>query len=214
MGMISITGNAPWVLEMLNSGADIKVINMDEDGNPEYKIPLNHPAVIGGTCLLPPMEALIAAADGEREVFEMIYAEYFSTPFIESYIAALIIYLCQGHNLIIYYEDGLDITDEIIQMFWMKYGIGISRQDQSTIAQHDFSCAPIWLKYMYVENVITGEEFLYHYPEGTPIDPMLMERLIMELKPCGKTIEEKSADIYSLMRALKYNPNVMNAFEG
>ena len=90
-GAINITDNSLFVRDIMYSNNDnIKIITLDETGS----IPTNHPSVLSGTCLLPPVDALIAEADGDEQLYDSIYMNYFSEdPYVIEFIGALIIYL-------------------------------------------------------------------------------------------------------------------------
>lgn len=211
-GRIDITDNYEMVYEILrDQGSNVFVVDIDEENDPN--IHRNHPRVIGGSCLIPPMEALIAAADGEADVFRMMYAEHFSTPFIDNYVAALIIHIFgDGGNLLLYYHDELGIVPELIQIFWMRYGIQIGIVGESDCFM-DPSCIPIWLQYLYKENKFTGRDFLYNYPVKTPINGAMMNKLILEILPPGNKAEQEQ-EIYRMVALLKQCPNLINPLIG
>ena len=65
-----------------------RIINLDEDG-----VLMDNPAIIGGTCLLPPIDAKIAEADGNEQLYDSIYSNHLNMPFQKEFIGALISYL-------------------------------------------------------------------------------------------------------------------------
>lgn len=205
-GRIDITNDFELVYGVLRDpNSPIIVIDMDEDNDPN--IPKDHPRVIGGECLIPPMEALIAAADGEKEVFNIIYNDHFTTPFIDNYVGAIIISLMIGKQLLIYYsDDDLGIVNGLINVFYSRYGIKIGIIGESE-GMLDSTCIPIWLQYMYRENVITGIEFLFNYPVNVQINDVMMTKLINEIMPPG---EDKAKEIYQMVYMLKETPTLIN----
>lgn len=208
-GRIDITNNCDLVYGVLRDpSSPIIVIDMDEEMDPN--IPRNHPRVIGGGCLLPPMEGLIAAADGEVEVFRTIYAEHFVSPFVDSYVGALIIALMSGKQLLISYNDELGIVNEFINIVFMRYGIKIGVIGESEMSL-DMSCVPVWLQYMYRDNIITGMEFLFNYPVNTKINEIMMQKLITEIVPPGK---DQAGEIYRMVQLLKQTPDLINPLVG
>lgn len=208
LGKIDITNNWDIVYGVLRDpSSPIIIVDMDEDDDPN--IPKNHPRVIGGSCLIPPMEALIAAADGEVEVFRSIYGEHFMSPFIDNYVAAIIIALMAGKQLLISYNDDLGIVNEFINIFYSRYGIKIGILGESD-GGFDMSCIPIWLQYMYRENTITGNEFLFNYPMNVQINDAMMGKLINELMPVGDKVQE----IYRMVQLLKETPTLINPLVG
>lgn len=205
---IDITDNWDIVYGVLRDpSSPVIVVDMNEDNDPN--IPKDHPRVIGGSCLIPPMEALIAAADGEVEVFRAIYGEHFMSPFIDSYVGAIIIALMTGKQILISYNDELGIVNEFINIFYSRYGIKIGVPGESE-GMFDPSCIPIWLQYMYRENTITGIEFLFNYPVNVQINDAMMSKLINELMPVGNKVQE----IYRMVQLLKETPTLINPLVG
>lgn len=210
-GKIDITNNWDIVYGVLRDpSSPVIVVDMNEDNDPN--IPKDHPRVIGGSCLIPPMEALIAAADGEVDVFRLIYGEHFMSPFIDSYVGAIIIALMTGKQLLISYNDELGIVNELINIFYSRYGIKIGVIGESEGA-FDPTCVPIWLQYMYRENTITGNEFLFNYPVNVQINDVMMDKLINELMPVGDR-EQKAQEIYRMVQLLKETPMLINPLVG
>jgi hypothetical protein len=65
IGRIYLTSNIDFVLQLPQTnafGQMVRVLNMDEDGVLDSQ---HNPMVINATCLLPPVEAKIAEADGD-----------------------------------------------------------------------------------------------------------------------------------------------------
>lgn len=208
-GRIDATNN--WDIAngvLMDPMSQVIVIDMEDDisANPELR---NHPRFIGGGCLIPPMEALIAAADGEAQVFKMMYAEHFETPFVDSFVAALIISLINGRQLLLYYSDELGIMETMIDIFWARYGIKIG-----SVGEHDCefdpTCIPIWLQYAYQENNIDARSFLFNYPLNVRINYSMMQKLIVDIMPVGSDDEEKAKEIYRMVQLLKETPNLEN----
>ena len=88
-GDISITDNLAFIQDVLqnNTNPALRIVSMDE----ENSIPENHPMVVKGTCLLPPIDALIAEADGNEPLYDRIYNDYLNEKFpnVESFSEAL-----------------------------------------------------------------------------------------------------------------------------
>lgn len=205
-GDIQITDNIGFVREMMYSNVpNIKIISLDEDG----KLPLDHPNVLGGLSLLPPMDALIAEADGDEQSFDIIYFNHFTDPMVEQFVVALIAYLFSiGGHLIMYSPDiNSLITNKLIQMFWKRYGIGIGVIGFSECT-YDDSCIPIWLGFLYSIHNIGPIEMLYLYPNEALISQSIMDQLLIELSPFGETYQDKINFILDLRIKVKENPKV------
>ena len=74
LGTIYITDNDQIIYQANLSNT--KIINLDEDGTL-----MENPAFIGGTCLLPPIDAKIAEADGNEQLYDSIYSQHLNMPF-------------------------------------------------------------------------------------------------------------------------------------
>jgi len=203
-GTMSITDNLGFVREMMNSGnPNIRIVSLDEDNI----LPTDHPLVLGGTCLLPPMDALIAEADGDEHLFDTCYSNHFNDPFVTQFIGALITFLHNGGN-ILYFCPELDtnIGKKFIQHFWVRYGIGISIIGANQcVPMTDNSCIPIWLQFIYQTGSIHAFELLYFYPEDAMIPDNMMDRLLIEISPVGDSFEDKVRYILDLRSKLKKN---------
>ena len=73
------------------------VLSLDENN----MIPKDHPKILGGSILLPPIDALIADADGDEMLFDRIYNNHFNSLEIKEFIGALLAYLHKGGNIVI-----------------------------------------------------------------------------------------------------------------
>lgn len=205
-GSIDITDNIDFVREvMFSNSPNIRIVSLDEDNS----IPLDHPIVLGGTCLLPPVDALIAEADGDEQLYDACYSEHFNDPFIMQFIGALIIFLHNGGNIILYFPDLQTITaTKLMQQFWIRYGIGIGIIGQSS-SNYDMNCIPIWLAFMYTADAIHPFELLYFYPADAMIPDNIMNKLLVEISPLGDSFEQKINFILDLRVKLKQNPNTI-----
>lgn len=205
-GDISITDNVNLVRDIIFSNTpNIKIITLEEDGI----LPLNHPNVIKGTCILPPVEALIAEADGDENLFDTIYSDYFNTPFMFEFISALMISLYNGNNIVFYYYelDGNNVIPKLRQHMFQRYGIYIGVLGTRDICKYDNRCLPIWLSHTFMINGITAREFLINYPPNLNIPQNIMDKIIIDMNPYGN-LQEKEKYIYSLVIKLKEHPNL------
>ena len=205
-GDISITDNINFVKEVLYSNIpNTKVISLDENN----AIPLEHPNVIGGTCLLPPIDALIAEADGDEMLFDQVYSEHFMTPFVDQFVGALIISLMRGTNILLYYPElDTNIAPKLMEQFWRRYGIGIGIINQKQKV-YDESCTPMWLGYAYTAKAINGRDYLYAFPINCQIPDMILQYLIIELSPVVDNYEGKVQYIYDLVEKFKQKPDLI-----
>lgn len=201
-----IVYNAP-----LMSGT--KIINLDEDG-----VLMEHESIIGGTCLLPPIEAKIAEADGNEQMYDLIYANHLLEPFQQQFISALLSYLYKGGNLILFLPE-LGYTNtmqKLIFHIWDKYGVHIGiigdMNPQVANCYYDDKCIPIWLNMIYSARVISYKEYLYMYPLDAVIqNHQVIEELINEISPLGESINDKLVYIDRLRKLIHQKPETRPA---
>lgn len=203
MGTIYVTNSIEFV-KTVPEGT-VKIISLDEDGS------LNDPKIIVGTCLLPPVESLIAEADGDEDLYDMNYVSYLNTPPLQQFITAIIGSLYRRNSLLLYapqmYEN--NSIKKLRQFMWELYGIGIGVQgDPTSPCTYDPRCIPIWLNYMFQYNIIDPMEFLYEYPSDASIGEQIMNKLIVDIRPVGNTYEDRVLSIISLQRKIKENTKV------
>ena len=210
-GTVFIT-DKPEVVYNTPLNQNIRVINMDEDG-----IRMEHPSILVGTCLLPPVQAKIAEADGNEMLYDTIYNNHILEPHQQEFISALLSYLYKGGNLLFFLPElGYTNTlDKFIQIMFNRYGIHIGKIGAQNPVEsqcfYDEKCIPIWLNMIYSVRVISGLEYLYQYPEDAVINTNVMDDLIRELSPYGETIGDKIYYINRLHRLVHINPRVKPA---
>jgi hypothetical protein len=208
-GTIYITDN-PEVI--YNTPLNVtKIINLDEDG-----ILQDNEAFIGGTCLLPPIEAKIAEVDNNEQQYDMFYQSHLLEPYQQQFISALIAYLYRGGNLILFLPDvGYDNTkNKLLYHIWSLYGLHIGiigdPNPNNSNCYYDDRCTVIWLNMIYTAKVIDAIEFLFMYPEDAVINNnQVIAELCEELHPLGNSINEKLKTIEHYRRALKKNSRVI-----
>lgn len=210
-GDISITDNEKFVSDMLipaNQGK-IKIISLDDT---QDIFPFEHPDVIGGTCLLPPIDAQQAEVDGDEFAYDMCYAEHLAEPAIDNFVGALIVSLMSGINLLVYIPtmEG-NTAKKLMEMFWKRYGIGMGIIGFKN-HEYDESCIPIWLQYAYVAGVINGRDYLYAMPVDAPIPDDMMGCLIYEFAQPFDTYQKHIDFINSLKYKLKESPKLILPF--
>lgn len=214
-GTIFITDNLDFIYNIPLDGIT-KIVSLDEDG-----ILDNVKGIIGGTCLLPPMEAKMAEADGNEQMYDSIYSNHLLLPFQQQFISALIAFLYKGGKLILFLpEIGYTNTiEKLIEHLFRIYGIhvGIIGHQNPQVANcyYDTKCIPIWLNLIFTSGVISPEEYLFMYPEDAPItNEQVMFILIDEIKPYGNTIAEKRNYIIRYHKLIHKNPKLKPAICG
>lgn len=187
-----------------------KIISMDEDGALR-----DIQGIIGGTCLLPPIEAKIAEADGNEMLYDQYYSSHLLQPFQEQFIAALVAFLHKGGNLIFYLPElkqnntGEKFIFHLFRIYGLHPGIIGSNNPQLANWFTDIKCIPIWLNLIFSSGVISAEEYLYEYPEDAPItNENVMMMLIDIIKPYGSTLNDKRNYILRYHKLIHKNPRI------
>lgn len=186
----------------------VKIISLDE----ENRISPNEPNVIVGTCLLPPMEALIAEVDGDEDLYDAYYLNHLNEPSIQEFIGAIISALYKGISLLMYapmMKENIFVS-KLRSHLWALYGIGIGIAGGEP-CQFDPRCIPIWLNMIYFANVIGPNEFLLYYPENAYMDDMIINKLIVDIKPMAESYNSRVNELKMFQQRLKKNPNVQSA---
>lgn len=210
-GDISITDNLAFIQDVLqnNTNPALRIVSMDE----ENTIPENHSMVVKGTCLLPPIDALIAEADGNEPLYDRIYNDYLNEKFPNQFISALLTSLYMGTSLIIYLPNASSNTfKKFIQMMWKRYGIqlGIIAYTQTI---YDPGCVVIWLNMIYrtLYNYDKIYDYLRFYPDEAIIPEDIMDDLILQLHVYGGSWQEKAKEVKRYSSILKTHPTVRPA---
>lgn len=192
-----------------------RIINLDEDDILDN----NHPCIIGGTCLLPPLEAKIAECDGNEMLYDQIYMNHLTANYQYQFISALFAYLYRGGNIIFFLPEFGDNTKEKF-LFHMEncYGVHIgwiNNPDQRIASWYfDTNYIPRWLDMLYTIHVISPFDYLYQYPQNLPIqNHYVLNLLIEDIRPFGYTLQDQYRAIEDLRKKLHINPNTEEAIE-
>ena len=200
-GDISITDNGKFIMDIVNSPPtnNVKIISMEDVPS----IDINLPNVIGGAFLLPPIDAMMAASNGDEAMFDQIYVDHLNSPTVVEFISLIMTVLYRGTSLILFYpEDDLNLKGKILDIFWKRYGIMIG-EIGTRQCQYDISCTPIWLESIFNTGTMDPFDLLYLYPEDALIQDRLIYKLILAIMPVGDTYQEKANYIVSLRHKLK-----------
>ena len=214
-GTIYLTDDIEVVYQTPTDGT-VKIINMDE----EKQLPENNPNIIPGTCLLPPIDAKIAEADGNEQIYDAIYSEHLFAPFQQQYISAILAFLYRGGNLLIFLPEAFTNTkDKFIQHMLIRYGIKVgvigAENPQDYNFFYDLHYIPCWLNMMYKYNLMTPEQYLAQYPTDARLDmdPGIMNKLLDDIKPYADTLQNQINLIIDYHKKLHINPNAIMAIE-
>lgn len=191
---------------------ETRIINMDEDGN----LSNNGANILAGTCLLPPVEAKIAEADGNERAYDEFYTIHLLEPNQQQYLSALVSFLYKGGELLIYLpDDGFENTKEkfifnINKLFGIHIGNVEGKTEEEKCCYYDESCLPIWLNMVYSAKVISAREYLTVYPVDAELNNQpVLNQLIEEICPYGRSYQDQIDSIKRLHKVLHVAPDVM-----
>lgn len=208
-GTIFITGNIETVYKV---PLETRIINMDEDN----KLANTAPNIIVGTCLLPPIEAKIAEADGNERAYDEYYTIHLLEPNQQQYLSALVSFLYKGGNLLVYLpDDGFENTKEkFIFNIYKLFGIHIGNLESKIPGEqncfYDDSCLPIWLNMIYSAKVIDAREYLLQYPVDAELNNQpVLNQLVEEISPYGESYADQINSIKRIHKALHKVPDLV-----
>ena len=214
-GTIFITDDIEKIYQIPLNGTN-KIVSLDEDD----VLDINNPNIIGGTCLLPPMEAKIAEADGNEVIYDTVYSNHLLSPFQQQFISALVAFLYKGGNLILFLpEIGYTSTlSKLVDHLFKIYGIhvGVINHQNPMVANcyYDDRCIPMWLNMIFTANVISAREYLFMYPADAIItNETVLRKLLDSMKPYGETMKDQRNYILRFHKLIHKNPNVIQAIE-
>ena len=210
-GDLSITDNIDFVREIAYSpsNSNVKVISVEEVPS----IDVNLPNVIGGAFLLPPIDAMMAAANDDEYSFRQLYIEHLNTPPVMDFISIMLSALYKNISLVLFYpEDDLNLKSYMLDIFFKMFGVAIG-EIGSRQCQYDVTAAPIWFESLLAIGTIDSMEFLYLYPEEAIIPDRLIYNLITAIAPTGNTYQDKVDFILDLRHKLKQNRNLIIPFK-
>lgn len=208
-GHIDITDNIQFVTDLImNPVHGMVIINLDED------VRLKGDNVIGGAELLAPPDAMQAEVDGDEQLYDAIYLNYFNQPNINQYMMGIVHFLYEGGSIVMYYEtldiNGSKTIAKLLNIIWMKYGIGVGIAGQAP-GRFNEQYLPLWLSLLYQAGSIGVDQFLAQYPVGVAIDDSTMIRLIQEIHPYSA---DNRKYIYDLIKLRKQKPRVKQGIIG
>lgn len=186
-----------------------KIISMDEDG-----ILQENKEIIGGTCLLPPIEAKIAEVDGNEPLYDQLYHDHLLADFQQQFVSALLAFLYRGGRLIFFLpEIGLNTIPKFIFHFYQIFGIHIgyigSEDPRVGNFYFDQSCVPMWLNMIYTTHTIGPEEFLLDYPADAYLSNIaVMQDLCHDLKIYGTNWQERFKTLIRHHKLIHKNKDV------
>jgi hypothetical protein len=209
-GDISITDNLDYVRDVLIQNpypnAMVKVLDLEQDSP---TLPLEHPNVLGGRILLPPIDALIAEQDGDENRYNAIYTKYFQEQSVSAFMEAVISALLLGTTMILYLpnHEGFATPRKLMDVVGYLYGIhiGVAGEVPAQYEVGDVNCVKCWLCGAYKNNALSPREFLYLYPTAQD-NPEMINKLIYDI---GLVDNNPLEALNRISLQLKEKPNLI-----
>lgn len=122
--------------------------------------------------LLPPVEALNAEIDGDMASYAYIYENYFnSSKVVYEIFATIIVALYHGQNMLIYVEEGDNLShlNFLVEYLQVKFGITVGNDVCPYMYNPMYDSFIAMILYTYLDGFITPEQLLL----TTPIDHLM-----------------------------------------
>ena len=169
-----------------------KIILFTED-IPDY---LNSPqygtSCLAANCLLPNYEAVSYYLDNDYQTFSRVHNEILSTPENTIYFVTMISAMINNIPLgFVFDTEEIEQASSIniLNYFAVMFGIHLAHnfpfanEAPNPFGFMDRAYVPKNLSMLYLNNLLTPQEFLYVYPEDIAIDQGVMQKLLFELRP-------------------------------
>lgn len=194
-----------------------KIIVLTEDIPQYLQSPQYGASCLMATCLLPDYEAVSHFVDGDMQGFHNIYMNMLASPECNIYFVSILSAIINNIPLgFIFGTEEIEAKSmfEILQFFRMTYGITLGVNNPPTPGWMDPNYVMQNETVLYLNNLLTPQEFLMMYPEDGPIDQGVLMKLVYELNPPVKTGNGPPEHEYEnyfryCMKVLKQNNRVM-----
>lgn len=192
-----------------------KIIVVTEDMPKYLQSPQYGPSCLTATCLLPDYEAVSHFIDGDMQGFHNLYIHMLASPECNMYFISILSAIINNIPLgFIFGTEDIEAEAmvEILQYFRMTYGITLGIQYPTITGWMDPNYAIQNEVALYLNNLLTPQEFLMMYPEDGPLDQSVMIKLTYELNPPIKdrnNIHEFENYFRYCMKVLKHSNKVM-----
>lgn len=138
---------------------------------------------IVGSIFLPPYPAMMALADNDLNTFNGIYTQHLMTNSCTSLLSVLFKGMINGLNLLIY------MTPDEYNMYFIafktfvrqNYGVTIGSMYESFSYDNQYDYVIYSL--LYLNELITIQEFFMVYPQGISFTDEVVMKLINEMRP-------------------------------
>lgn len=117
--------------------------------------------------LLPPFDALNAEIDGDMASYAYIYENYLNSSQVSYEIfASIIVALYSGANLLIYIEEGDNLShlNFLLEYLQVKFGITVGTDVSPYMYNSMYDSFISMILYTYLDGFITPEQLLFNLP--------------------------------------------------
>lgn len=186
-----------WIIQSKEEADSIllsggKIVILTED-IPEY---LNSPyfgtSSLMANCLLPNYEAVSFYIEGDKQSFSRAYNEMLAYPENSVYFITMISAMI--NNIPLGFVFGNEEIEQAAQIefmnhFIMQYGIHLGHnfpigyEGPIPMGWMDRNYSGNNICLLYMNNLLTAQEFLYAYPMELQITPIVLQKLLIELRP-------------------------------
>ena len=169
-----------------------KIIVMTEDLPDYLQSPQYGTSSLVANCLLPNYEAVSYYIENDFSNFDLVYGEMLMSPESTVYFMTMISAMINNIPLgIIFGNEEIEQAAAIrfLNFFAGMYGIHLGHnipfagENPVPIGWMDRVFVPKNLSMLYLNNLLTPQEFLYVYPMDTRIDPNALQKLMFDLRP-------------------------------
>ena len=180
---------------MLNLVGDINISNRLEDleqcrfthkiiliGDPDRDLVTQYNMIVG-SLFMPPYEAVMEEMDGNFTNFRNKYFAHLFSNEVQEYIALIFRALYEGKKILLFLtkdESELWYSKLLIEFMISTFGLTISPVGNSAVFNIQYTDAVCDL--LYFHDLFSYSEYLRNRNE-TPIAPLLLQKLVMEVNP-------------------------------
>ncbi|MDD3122050.1 MAG: hypothetical protein PHC62_00880 [Candidatus Izemoplasmatales bacterium] len=154
-----------------------------------------NPGYIGGTPLIPKVEAMQTLIAGSTEEFQRKYMDQlYQDPFVLDYIETVVCALYSGVTVVLYIPkdaQGFGFHHMLFDMMAHAFGLNIQAGPNIPFTFNPYFIPQI-LEVLIKRKQITPQWYLYHLPMEFIMDPSMMWNIVLPLM--GYEINQKNAD--------------------
>lgn len=180
---------------MLNLVGDINISNRLEDleqcrfthkiiliGEPDKDLVTQY-NMIAGSLFMPPYDAVMEEMDGNYPAFHDKYYKHLFSNEVQEYVALIFRALYEGKNILLFLskdESEMMYSKVLLEFLNSIFGLTVFPIGKSALFNINFTDPVCDLLYFY--NLFTYTDYL-RYRSETPIGPVILQKLVMEINP-------------------------------